>query len=231
VTSSSAVAPNAPAGWRESRALAAAELALVVAIVLIYRRGWLPVSSTLYLLPLGWISLRLRGRRWRDVGLAPPASWTRAILVGTVAGLAMEVFSTWVTVPFLSRLTGQPPDLSDFRPLVGNLRLVLIWILPLWLGSFAEELVHRGYLLNRVADLLGRDRWAWFAALIVVSAGFGLTHVDQGVTGWVQEGFAGLLLGALYLASGRNLVVPTVAHCVSNTLAFVLIYLDRYPGV
>jgi uncharacterized protein len=39
------------------------------------------------------------------------------------------------------------------------------------------------------------------------------------------------LLGLLYLGSGRTLTVPIVAHGVSNTLAFVLIYLDRYPGV
>jgi len=40
-----------------------------------------------------------------------------------------------------------------------------------------------------------------------------------------------VLLGLLYLASRRNLVVPIVAHGVANTPAFVLIYLGRYPGV
>jgi len=47
----------------------------------------------------------------------------------------------------------------------------------------------------------------------------------------LQEGFAGLLLGALYLISGRTLTVPIVAHGASNTLAFILIYFNRYPGV
>ena len=39
------------------------------------------------------------------------------------------------------------------------------------------------------------------------------------------------LLGVFYLASGRNLTVPIVAHGVSNSMAAVLIYFDRYPGV
>jgi len=33
------------------------------------------------------------------------------------------------------------------------------------------------------------------------------------------------------LASRRNLLVPIVAHGVSNSLAFVLIYSGRYPGL
>jgi membrane protease YdiL (CAAX protease family) len=47
----------------------------------------------------------------------------------------------------------------------------------------------------------------------------------------VQEGLSGLLLGLLYLGSGRTLAVPIVAHGIANTLAFVLIFLNRYPGV
>jgi membrane protease YdiL (CAAX protease family) len=39
------------------------------------------------------------------------------------------------------------------------------------------------------------------------------------------------LLGVLFLLARRNLVVPIVAHGVSNTVAFVLIYLGRYPGL
>jgi membrane protease YdiL (CAAX protease family) len=143
----------------------------------------------------------------------------------------MEVFSTFVSVPLLSQLTGQPPDLSDFRPLVGNLRLVLLFLVPLWLGSALEELVYRGYLMNRVAEVGGGSRGAWVASLLLVSAFFGWGHEGQQVTGMLQESLAGLLLGLLYLGCGRRLFVPCVAHAASNTLAFVLIYFDRYPGV
>ena len=64
-----------------------------------------------------------------------------------------------------------------------------------------------------------------------MSVYFGWAHGDQQVTGMMQEAFAGLLLGILYLACRRNLTSPIVAHGVANTVAFVLIYLDRYPGV
>lgn len=229
---SSENAPPPGPRWQESRSLALAELTLVVALAIADLYGLIPLSKTPFLLALGWISLRLHGRRWREVGFARPPSWIGAIVLGSLAGIGMELFSTFVSVPLLSRLTGQPPDLSDFRPLVGNLGLVLTLLVPMWLlAAFGEELVYRGYLMNRVAGLGRGTRGAWVLSLVLVSAFFGWAHEAQEVTGMLQEAFAGLLLGLLYLGCRRNLVVPIVAHGVSNTLAFVLIYFDRYPGV
>jgi membrane protease YdiL (CAAX protease family) len=39
------------------------------------------------------------------------------------------------------------------------------------------------------------------------------------------------LLGGLYLATGRNLTVPIVAHGITDTIDFVLIFLGLYPGM
>lgn len=211
---------------------ALAEVALIVGIVAGDFYGVVPVSSTPFLLALGWISLRCRGLGWRDVGFVRPPGWPRALLLGCLAGIAMELLSTFVSVPFLSHLTGTLPDLSDFRSTVGNLRILALWLVLNWtLAAFGEELVFRGYVMNRLADLGHGSRGAWAASLVVTSALFGWGHGDQGITGMVQESFAGILLGLLYLGCGRNLTVPIVAHGVSNTLAFVMIYFGRYPGV
>jgi membrane protease YdiL (CAAX protease family) len=223
--------PKYAAGGR-SAGLAAAELAFIVALAVADFYGKVPLSRTPFLLLLGWVSLRLRGLRWRDVGFRRPPHWPRALASGAVAGIALELFSTFVSVPFWSQLTGRPPDLADFRPMVGNLRLVLAFLLPMWLlAAFGEELAFRGYLMSRVAGFLRDTRSAWPSSLLLASVYFGWGHDMQGVTGVLQEAFAGLLLGLLYLGCGRNLTVPIVAHGVSNTLAFLLIYLDRYPGV
>jgi membrane protease YdiL (CAAX protease family) len=223
---------NSSSRWRESGWLTAVEIALIVALAAGDFYEIVPVTSTPYFLLLGWISLRIRRKRWRDVGLSRPSSWPRALLIGCAAGIAMELFSTYVTVPLLSRLTGKPPDLSDFASVVGNLKLMFLWIAISWvLAAFGEELAFRGYVLNRFADAGNRTTAAWLVGLLVVSALFGWSHGGQGLTGMLQEGFAGFLLGALYLACGRNLWPAIVAHGVANTVAFVLIYLDRYPGV
>ena len=230
--SSIADARNLWVGWRQSRWLAVGELALVVALVVADTHRLVPFSKTPFYLVLGWASLRLRGLGWRSVGFSLPTGWRRALALGTVIGIVLELLSAFVLEPGLARLFGRSADLSDFRPLVGNAGLLLVVLLANWtLAAFGEEMVYRGYLMNRVAGLGGGTRWAWASSLVAVSAVFGWGHVDQGVTGQVQAALDGLLLGLLYLGTRRNLLVPIVSHGVSNSLAFVLIYFGRYPGL
>jgi uncharacterized protein len=99
------------------------------------------------------------------------------------------------------------------------------------LAAFGEEMVYRGYLLNRLADLGHRTRSAWIVALVVSSAVFAFAHTYQEVTGVVEAGIDGLWLGLLYLACDRKLSVPIIAHGVSNMPDLILIYLGKYPGM
>jgi uncharacterized protein len=223
---------NRWAGWRESRWLAVCELALVVALVFADMHRLVFFSKTPFYLVLGWASLRLRGLGWRSLGFSLPIGWRRALALGTVVGIVLELLSAFVIEPSLARLFGRSADLSDFQPLVGNAGLLLVVLLANWtLAAFGEEMVYRGYLMNRVAGLGGGTWRAWAVSLVAVSGVFGWGHVDQGVTGQVQAALDGLSLGLLYLGTRRNLLVPIVSHGVSNSLAFVLIYFDRYPGL
>jgi CAAX protease family protein len=223
---------TAAARWRQSPWLAVLELAIVVSLVVADAHHLVFFSKTPLYFALGWASLLVRGVGWRGVGLSLPKGWPRALALATVAGIVFEILSSSVVEPGLARLFGKPADLSDFRPLVGNATLLLVVLVANWtLAAFGEELVYRGYLMNRVAGLAGGTPRAWVVSLVVVSAVFGWAHVDQGVTGQVQAAIDGLVLGLLYLASRRNLLVPIVSHGVSNSLAFVLIYFGRYPGL
>jgi membrane protease YdiL (CAAX protease family) len=66
----------------------------------------------------------------------------------------------------------------------------------------------------------------------LTSALFGIAHGEsQGLAGMLQEGFAGFVLGSLYLACGRRLAIPVIAHGASNSLALVMIFFNRYPGL
>ncbi len=67
------------------------------------------------------------------------------------------------------------------------------------MAAFGEEMIYRGYLMNRAADLLNRARMAWTVSVITVQIVFGFAHSYQGWTGVIDEGIMGLLLAALYL--------------------------------
>jgi uncharacterized protein len=217
---------------RHSVWLALAESAIVAALFYGDVHHHIYVSKTPYLFVLGWVSLRLRGMRWKDVGFARPRSWGKAILLGITIGLCMEVMELFLTQPLLSRWLGKMPDLSDFADVVGNLKLFLFYVVLVWvLGALGEEIVYRGYLMNRVAGVFRNTRPAWVVSLIVVSVVFGCGHIDQGATGMIENVWNGLLLGAIYLACGRNLAVPVIAHAFTDTMDFILIYLGKYPGM
>jgi membrane protease YdiL (CAAX protease family) len=220
------------AGWRQSKWLAVAELFLVVFIFVADFRHYIPFSKTPFLLVLASLSLWLRKIGWRRVGLTRYRNWKITLAFGIAAGLVLEALQLFVSQPLLVRITGKQPELEDFRALTGNLKLTLIFLALTWtLAAFGEEMVYRGYLMNRVADLFNRTQRAWIISLIAVQVGFGIAHAYQGLTGAIDEGLAGLLLGLIYLRTGRNLAVPIIAHGIGDSIDFALIFLGEYPGM
>lgn len=208
------------------------ELALVGAIFWADQQGYVPLSKTPFLLLVAWGSMRLRGVGWRAAGLSLPANWRRLALIGVAVGVAMWLLEFFVTMPVLRQLLGYWPDLTTFNDLVGSLELLAIYLALNWvLAAFGEEMVWRGWALPRVAQFCGTGTRAWVVALVVVNLGFGLAHLYQGPSGIIQATVAGVLLGILYLATGRNLVAPVLAHGISNSIDFTVMYLGLYPGV
>jgi len=99
----------------------------------------------------------------------------------------------------------------------------LLWPDLIWLGllpGLSEELLFRGVML----PALGLDT----SGLVVSSLCFGILHLS----GWEQWPYAiwatvvGLLLGFSAIATG-NLLVPIVAHIVTNLLSSFLWKLDK----
>ena len=50
----------------------ALEIAIFVAVVVADAYGLVPITQTIFLLPLIWIMLRLRGEPWSSIGFARP---------------------------------------------------------------------------------------------------------------------------------------------------------------
>ena len=217
-------------GLRDTPWLVALEFAIVIAVFVADFKHHVFLSKTPYVFLLGWASLRWRGLGWRDVGLDRPVNWRRTIAIGVACGIGMELLELFVTQPLLVKLLGKMPDLSDLGELHGNWKLLLLFVVLSWtLAAFGEEMVNRGYLMNRVAGLFRNPKLAWVVSLLVVSFVFGLSHVDQGITGQVENTINGLLLGTIFLATGCNMWAAIIAHGVTDTLDIGLLYLGKYP--
>ncbi|HET6220315.1 MAG TPA: type II CAAX endopeptidase family protein [Acidobacteriaceae bacterium] len=216
--------------WSRNPLLALCEFGGITLIFWADAHRHIYLSKTLYLFPLAWFSLWLRGLRWTDLGLVRFQNWRKTALVGVLCGVAMELFELFISQPLLMRWTGKAPDLELFRALHGNVTWTLIALAGTWtLAAFGEEMVYRGYLMNRVVDLMRPNRIAWSISLIVVSCVFGASHIDQGITGQLENMVDGLFLGAIYLACRRSLSASIVAHGVADTLDVLLLFFGLYP--
>lgn len=178
-----------------------------------------------------WGGLRLRGQGWTHLGVAfAVPSFGRALRVVVrgvvVAVLALVAFVVGAVVMTALASEPQAADTSGYGYLQGNPGGLLLALVGVYIvSSFGEEVVYRGFLMTRLAELGGRTRAAWGASLVAGAVVFGLAHYAWGPAGMVQTGFMGLVLGAAYLHHDRNLWVPIVAHGIMDTLLLVQVYL------
>ena len=83
----------------------------------------------------------------------------------------------------------------------------------------------RGYLMNRLVDLQGKNtKLAWAISLVVSAIIFGLGHTYQGLGGVIKITAMGLLLGGGFLAVRRNLWPLIIVHIIIDTISMVQHY-------
>jgi membrane protease YdiL (CAAX protease family) len=204
------------------------EFTLILAGVAINALGYLPFPILLLIL-MAWVSLRLRHMRWRDVGLKRPDRWLPTIGLALIVGIGYQALDIFIIAPFLQYLTGEAINLSLFSDLQGNLLLLIVLLAASWTeAAFIEEMFFRGYLFNRITDLVGKERAGILIALIGSSLVFGAGHAYQGITGVIDTVLAGLVLGLLYLHARRNLWLPILTHGIIDTVGFLLIFFKLY---
>lgn len=171
--------------------------------------------------------LRRDGSGWAGIGLDAPERWGRTLGVGLGVAVA-----TWIGVSLLFQglvvpyFDVPPPDVSRFRSVRGDPALLATGLLYVWtFAAFGEEILYRGFLMSRVAALLGNTRPGWGVAAAVSALVFGLMHFYQGPGGIIATGAIGLAFALAYLRWSRELWIPVVAHGVIDTASFVALYL------
>lgn len=176
---------------------------------------------------LGWLSLWLRHKSWWEIGLRRPTRWPQVILIGSGIAGAGAYLSEKVISPLLLHLTGETqPQAIELASLRGNLFYFLFLLIGIWLlAAVGEELVYRGYVLNRLVDLFGRGKVGWGMGLIVSSLMFSLGHGIFNRAVIIGGFLIGLIEGGLYLASRRNLWLSIVFHGTWDTIFLILFFL------
>ena len=212
---------------------AAVELGLAALIIVAGLLGYVFLSSTPFLLVVAAVFVWWRGPGWRAIGLRRPSNARLSLALGVAAGVGYQFLGLYLIEPLIARATSSGlPDVSVFRPLVGNEAQLAFWLAMSWtLAAFMEELVYRGWITNRLAGLWRFSTNGWIAGVLVSSALFGVVHLYQGASGMIASGLSGLVFACVYLATDRNLWASILAHGSMDTVGFLMIYFGVYPGL
>jgi membrane protease YdiL (CAAX protease family) len=118
-----------------------------------------------------------------------------------------------------------PQDISLLTDSIeGNTtNFVVFMIFVVWgSAAFGEELIARGFILDRISKTSGV-----YVAIFVQAAIFGLAHSYQGVAGVVPIFALALVFGFVYVRAGYNLGPLIAAHGIIDTIAITMIYLGH----
>lgn len=208
------------------RWLSLAELTVGSAIVIGHNVYHVVPNEVPILFVLGLLSLRLRDGSWTATGLGWPISWRRTVLFALAAATLRILLGALVIDPITAHFWPPAGAPSGSGQIKGHAVVALEWLLLIWtFAAFGEEIGYRGYLLTRAAEVGGRSKAAYWAGVFLVAVLFGYGHYYKGPSGIVDSGMAGLVLGAAYVLSGRNLWVCILAHGFIDTVGVVATFL------
>jgi membrane protease YdiL (CAAX protease family) len=130
---------------------------------------------------------------WRREG-RPATGLARPFARGIGVGLAMAVLAIVLALIFDRASIAFTPDWNRWPAVVGPLVLLLL------AAALNEELIFRGFPLQRLSDAIGA-----VPALLVLAVGFTLAHLGNdnvSPIGLVNIALAGILLGVAFFTTG-----------------------------
>jgi membrane protease YdiL (CAAX protease family) len=205
-----------------SRTLSALELLFGTFIVIGHNVFHIVPNEVLVLSIVGLISIRLRDGSWSAMGFKRPTSWSRILLIALAAAALRILLGEFVVEPLAGFFWPKPVAPALANEITGNVKIALLALLIVWtFAAFGEEIAYRGYLLTRAADIGNRSITGFWIAIVFVSVLFGYGHYYKGASGIIDSGIAGFILGATYIAAGRNLWACILAHGFIDTFGII----------
>lgn len=166
---------------------------------------------------LAAVKLALPGQIHFIFALGPPRVPLSSIAFIFICVTAIHVIFSFLTFTFFP--ADVTADLDVFRDLMQrDIPFVLIFAVLVIGAPVCEELIFRGYLMNRLAE----TRLGFGGATIVSTTGWTLLHAGYSTAGLMEVFLAGLLFSWALWKTG-SLWVPILFHAIYNFS--VLMYL------
>lgn len=149
-------------------------------------------------------------------------------LWAAIVSFVIIVLVGYLIVPLLEAVFGET-DYSAYGALVGNEKAAFqLWGTAMISAAVGEEIVFRGFLLGTLERVIGKEIWHKFFIVIFGALLFGLVHYQQGISGIISIIVVGLIFGAAFFASKKNLWSLILAHAIVDTWGIYSIYKGWY---
>ena len=165
-----------------------------------------------------------------DLGFRRPARWA------TVPAWAFGILVVFVVAQNVVPLLVAPffdlpePDMSRYDAVRGNLAAAvsLALLLPLT-AAIPEEILYRGFLIERLARVFAGTKGAPVLAVLAQALMFGSVHFQWGIGGIVVTAIMGAVWGFAFLLCGRNLWIVIIAHSAAHIAMLTQLYFAPPP--
>jgi membrane protease YdiL (CAAX protease family) len=186
---------------------------------------WLLVGFVISFSLIIIVALKLDGEglaeigHWlRDLGLGKPTPWPAAV-VGAIVGLALGALSLMAFLQF--NPGANVLEISLFRVLTALIAA---------LGAVQEDILTRGYLMNRL-NQISVPNWAQALLSALVMAGYHAIWTLN-IGSFIATVILGLILSGFFLWGKRSLTPVILAHALVSLLAepFNTLLIFSIPG-
>jgi membrane protease YdiL (CAAX protease family) len=189
----------------------------------------LPFSYSIVILVFIWLFLKLSKENFSSLGFSFKRFNTKAVLIGTIAGIILFAFLQYAFFPLLKQIIPlSPADLGFFNKVRHNTGTYVFTLAMGWLvGGIYEEIAFHGFIFTRLEKLF-TGKYAVPISFLLTNIIFACYHWQLGTSGVINAFIAGMVYHALILRYKRNMWYGIICHAVFDTIALTFIYLGYW---
>lgn len=108
----------------------------------------------------------------------------------------------------------------------GDINKLIIGIFISWTtAAFFEEILFRGYLINRLTDLFGEHNITKGILVLISGFIFDFVHYYQGLNGAIAAGIIGVFRSTIFFLDKKKVTLPINIYGVFDTIGFTLLFI------
>ena len=176
---------------------------------------------------VAWLWLRKEGALAEAWKILPTEGWGKTLLVAFAATIAILGWFTLGTMVLEGIGLGTPAVNEVLGMVTESGFHYVLWVVlvALFAAGFGEELLYRGFLMDRLQRLKGIGSTLW-GPIIVQGLIFGISHGYQSLAGVIITGVVGIGLG--WLRTRVDSLMPLIlAHMAVDTFSMSMAYADK----